>query len=271
MKTGYCDMSIRFIGLIILFVHSGVYVSAQTVSEKQQSAKYQACIASINEDANNAVITAKKWYVEGGGAAAQHCEAMALYNQERFEEAAGLLETIADQVARGDGIGVFANKNKILLSAQLRYLAGNAWRSSDKLERAFTVYTTALLSLDDQPRLKYDFYIERGTVQIDREDYQSALDDFSYALELNEERIEAFLYRAETYRKMDEHIKARLDLNQGLSINPNQPDLLFESGVNFRMLGENFKAKKEWQKLIDQFPNSDWQKLAEDNMKLIKG
>ena len=68
---------------------------------------------------------------------------------------------------------------------------------------------------------------------------------------------------------MNEHLKARLDLNQGLSIKPNQPDLLFESGINYRMLREDMKAKKEWQKLIDKFPDSDWQKLAEDNMKLI--
>ncbi|MDA7568976.1 tetratricopeptide repeat protein [Emcibacteraceae bacterium] len=262
-------MSIRFLGLIILFLLPGGLIFAQTLSEKEQSDKYQACIASISEENSNAVITAKKWYVEGGGAAAQHCEAMALYDQNRFEEAAGLLEIIADKVSRGDGIGVFAIKNKTLLSAQLRYLAGNAWRANNKLERAFTIYTTALLSLDDHPVFKYDFYIERGTVQIDREDFQSALDDFSYALELDEERIEAFLYRAETYRKMNEHLKARLDLNQGLSIKPNQPDLLFESGINYRMLREDMKAKKEWQKLIDKFPDSDWQKLAEDNMKLI--
>jgi outer membrane protein assembly factor BamD (BamD/ComL family) len=31
------------------------------------------------------------------------------------------------------------------------------------------------------------------------------------------------------------------------------------------------KAKNEWQKLIDQFPDSHWQKLAEDNIKLISG
>lgn len=269
LKTGYCNMSIRFLGLIILFLLPSGLIFAQTLSEKEQSDKYQDCIASISADGGDAVIAAKKWYVEGGGAAAQHCEAMALYDQNRFEEAAGLLETIADKVSRRDGIGVFANKNKTLLSAQLRYLAGNAWRANNKLERAFTIYTTALLSLDDHPVLKYDFYIERGTVQIDREDFQSALDDFSFALELDEERIEAFLYRAETFRKMNEHLKARLDINQGLSINPNQPDLLFESGINYRMLREDMKAKKEWQKLIDKFPDSDWQKLAQDNMKLI--
>ena len=126
-------MSIRFLGLIILFLLPGGLIFAQTLSEKEQSDKYQACIASISEENSNAVITAKKWYVEGGGAAAQHCEAMALYDQNRFEEAAGLLEIIADKVSRGDGIGVFAIKNKTLLSAQLRYLAGNAWRANNKL------------------------------------------------------------------------------------------------------------------------------------------
>lgn len=264
-------MGLRFfILLLISLPHTGI-LKAQTISEKEQAEKYQSCIASISDAAENAVIKAKKWYVEGGGAAAQHCEAMALFEQKRFDEAANLLETISDKVSRGEDVGVFAEKNKILLSAQLRYLAGKAWRAIDKLERAFTIYTTALLTLDDRPSLKFDFYIERGIVQIDRKNYQSAIDDFSYALELDEERIEAFLYRAETFRKMNQHLEARLDINQGLSINPNHPDLIFESGVNYRMLREDMKAKNEWQKLIDQFPDSHWQKLAEDNIKLISG
>ena len=271
LKIGYCDMSIRIFGFILIFMHFNESLLAQPSSEKEQADIYQACIESISHDAEKAVITAKKWYVEGGGAAAQHCEAIAFYEQKRFDEAAELLETIADKVSQGDGVGVFASKNKTLLSAQLRYLAGKAWRASDKLEKAFTVYTTALLTRVDQPALKYDFYIERGLVQLDRGEFQSAIDDYSYALELDEERIDAFLYRAEVFRKMKEHLKARLDINQGLSIDPGQPDLLFESGINYRMLGEDEKAKNEWQKLIDRFPDSDWQKLAEDNIKLING
>lgn len=262
-------MSTRIFILLLVVFHINEAVLAQETTEKEQAEKYQACIASINEEDENAIVTAKKWYVEGGGAAAQHCEAMALYEQQRFDEAADLLETVADKVSQGNGVGAFATKNKTLLSAQLRYLAGKAWRASDKLEKAFTIYTTALLTLDEQPSLKYDFYIERGLVQLDRKEFRRAVDDFSYALELDDERIDAFLYRAETFRNMQQHLEARLDINQGLSIDPNQPDLLFESGVNYRMLRQDVKAKNEWQKLIDKFPNSDWQKLVEENIKLI--
>ena len=262
-------MGNKFLWIILMMALSNQALYAQTDKDKEQAEKYKICLSNVNKEDQNAVVFAKKWYVEGGGAAAQHCEAMALYNQDRFDEAAELLEEVADKVSRGDEVGAFASKNKELLSAQLRYIAGNAWRGANMLERAYSIYTAALLTLDDRPSLKYDFYIERGLVQLDRGEHQDAINDFGYALELNEERTDAFLYRAETYRKMNDHLKSRLDLNQGLSIDPMQPDLIFESGVNYRMLKQDLKAKNEWQKLIDNYPDSKWKKLAEDNIKLI--
>ena len=110
---------------------------------------------------------------------------------------------------------------------------------------------------------------EYGLEMIASENYEDALGDFTSALDLNSEIVDAFLYRAETFRKMGEHLKARLDLNAALALDSNHPDVLFESGANFRMLNNDEKALLEWEKLIAKYPNSHWQKLAEENIALI--
>jgi tetratricopeptide (TPR) repeat protein len=196
---------------------------------------------------------------------------MALFDQERFDEAAGLLEKVGDNVAKGVGVGFFAAQNKEFLALQLRYMAGKSWMSAGKPERAYNIYTVALLGLEGNSPLSYDLYIERALVQLSREEYQSAVDDFTNALGVNADKVDAFLFRAEAFRKLGEHVKARLDINEGLMISPNQPDLIFESGVNYRMMRDNNKARNEWQKLIEKHPGTEWQKLAEDNIELIDG
>ncbi|MDG1995873.1 MAG: tetratricopeptide repeat protein [Emcibacteraceae bacterium] len=244
---------------------------AQPVSEAVQAKTYQDCIAEISVDSEKALIRARKWIVGGGGVAAQHCEAMALFDKERFDEAANLLEKVGDNVERGEGVGFFASQNKEFLALQLRYTAGKSWMNAGKPERAYNVYTVALLGLEDNSSFFYDLYIERALVQLSREEYQSAVDDFTNALGIDAERVDAFLFRAETFRKMGDHVKARLDINEGLIISPKQPDLIFESGVNYRMMRDNEKARNEWQKLIENHPGTEWQKLAEDNIELIDG
>ncbi|MDG1707473.1 MAG: tetratricopeptide repeat protein [Emcibacteraceae bacterium] len=260
------------ISVILILIHSLISgAMAQSPSEAVQANKYQDCISEISVDNEKALIRARKWIVEGGAVAAQHCEAMALFDQERFDEAAGLLENVGDKVAKGEGVGLFASQNKEFLAVQLRYTAGKSWMSAGKPERAYNIYTVALMAIEDKSPLSYDLYIERALVQLSREEYLSAVDDLNQALGINADKVDAFLFRAEAFRKMGEHVKARLDINEGLIISPNQPDLIFESGVNYRMLRDNEKARNEWQKLIEQYPGTHWQKLAEDNIELING
>lgn len=261
----------RFSVFILFFIGSYIAAWAQDASEVEQAVLYQECISDINVDNTKALLRARKWLVEGGAAPAQHCEAMALLDQGRFDDAADLLEKLGDRVSRGDGVSIFASRNKDQLALQLRYSAGKAWVAAEKIDRAYNIYTLALLGNVEGFPFSYDVYIERALVQLGREEYQSAVSDLTRALEITSEKVDAFLYRAETFRKMGEHFKARLDINEGLLISPNQPDLLFESGINYRMLRENEKAREEWQQLIKNYPDTEWQKLAEDNIKLIEG
>ncbi|MBT6329838.1 MAG: tetratricopeptide repeat protein, partial [Kordiimonadaceae bacterium] len=164
----------------------------------------------------------------------------------------------------------FATENKDLLGVQLNYLAGIAWRASGNFDKSYNVFTAAIISLEEGAPLAYDIYIDRGLTQSLNDDHLSAIDDYASALEINENKIDAFLYRAEAFRKLNQHLKARLDLNEALALEPYQPDLLFESGINYRMQKNDEKAVNEWRKLIENYPNTHWEELAEDNINLIQ-
>jgi tetratricopeptide (TPR) repeat protein len=257
--------------LIIIFASSGfpLIAHAQYFEDRANAKKYQDCVALVGQDRNAALTVSRKWFIEGGGVAAQHCEALALYEMERPNDAATLFEEIADKLSRGEGLTEFTRTNKNILITQLNYLAGVAWRDAGDLDKAYNALSSTMITLAGQEQYGYEIYIERGLVQHEMGDFKNAVQDFTSALDLNSEKFDAFLYRAESFRKLGEHIKARLDLNAALSINPGQPDVLFESGVNYRMQRNDEKALQEWEKLISLYPDSYWQKLVQDNINLI--
>lgn len=261
-------MKLQLITIISLFALS-VSAQGQSFLDSVQSEKYQECLSQVEKNSEAAIVGARKWYIEGGAVAAQHCEALALYDQKRYGEAASLFEAIIGKMARDEGVGDFAQQNKDILSMQLNYLAGLAWHSDENYDRAYNALSAAIVGLDGGSEYGYELFIERGLVQVASENYDDALNDFASALELNSQTVDAYLYRAETFRKMSEHLKARLDLNAALTLEPNHPDVLFESGVNYRMLNNDEKALQEWERLIAKYPNSHWQKLARENITLI--
>lgn len=242
-------------------------VLAQT--DALDSVKYQECLSLIQKDNESAISLARKWYVEGGNVAAQHCEALALYELNNYNEAAQLFDMIVDKLVRGEGVGKFAFKNRELLKIQLYYLSGLAWHSAGELDKAYQSLSASIIDLPVNSTFAYDIYLERAHVQVERDDAENAIEDYTRALDLNSEKIDGFLYRARAFRKLQQHLKARLDLNAALTIEPRHPDLLFESAINYRMLRENKKALLEWNKIIDAYPDSHWQQLAQQNINLM--
>ena len=245
------------------------YAAAQNFASSDEAIKYRSCINKVNEDSNVALITAREWYLDGGGVAAQHCEGLALNELGHHSDAASVFEMAASKLSLSDGLDTFAQRNKGVLSLQLNYLAGMAWKAAGELDKSYNALSLSLASLKADSPYAYDVYIERGIVQFALEDYRNAAIDFTQALDINPEKIDAFLYRAQSYRKNKEHLKARLDLNAALSIAPNQPELLFESGINYRMQKNDEKALVEWERLIEKYPGTSWEKLARDNIDLI--
>ncbi len=262
-------MMVRIIISIVSLLLVASSANAQYFEERAAARKYQECIALVSEDSSAALTVSREWYLKGGGVAAQHCEALALFEMRRYNDAAGIFELAASKLMQSQGQESFAERNKDVLALQLNYLAGVAWRTAGELDKSYNALSASLNELQNKPAYAYEVYIERGQVQFALEDFDSARDDFTNALDIDAEKIDAFLYRAQVFRKLDEHLKARLDLNAALAISPNQPEILLESGINYRMQRNDEKALIEWEKLIEKHPGTEWQKMAQDNINLI--
>ena len=50
----------------------------------EESRKYQDCISKVEISPYSTLTLARDWYIAGGGVAAQHCEAIALYELDEF-------------------------------------------------------------------------------------------------------------------------------------------------------------------------------------------
>src|SRR5215472_4011772 len=76
---------------------------------------YEKCLEAVKSDARDAERAAEAWHVQGGGAAALHCGALALTALHRYAEAATKLDQAA-LIAKGSEL-------RVALYDQ----AGNAW------------------------------------------------------------------------------------------------------------------------------------------------
>jgi tetratricopeptide (TPR) repeat protein len=253
--------------MLQFIVFSNVF--AQTSPTMEESRKYQDCISKVEISPYSTLTLARDWYIAGGGVAAQHCEAIALYELDEFKDAATLFERIVEKLIQKEGVSQFAEANKETLKVQLNYLAGNAWREAGDLDRAYNAFSAAIIGLAPNSVFAYDAYIERGIVLDLKKDYRNAVDDFTRAMELKQENIDGFIYRAKSFRKMHAFTEARLDLKVALEMDAYNPGALFESGIVFRLQNKKSDARFEWLKLIDKHPNTHWQKLAEDNIDLM--
>ncbi len=90
--------------------------------------RYQQCVGMTKTNAQAAYNQALAWHSAGGGAGAEHCEALALMQLQRYAEAAPLLDTLGQDKELQNS-----------MRAQLFDQAGNAWLLAENAGRADVV------------------------------------------------------------------------------------------------------------------------------------
>ncbi len=73
-------------------------------------------------------------------------------------------------------------------------------------------------------------YNNRGLARLKQNKTMGAIDDFTFAIELDDSYVAPFLNRAKGYATQKEWAKARADINAGLAISPDNPKLLYNLG-----------------------------------------
>ncbi len=191
------------------------------VADAQQ---YAACMQQAKNNPRQAFTAANAWYDKGGGAGAQHCAAVALFNAGEYVEAANRLEHLAN-----DGLAVRTD-----LRAALYAQAGSAWLRASLIDQALRAQSNALTLAPDN----IEYLIDRSVTLAGIGRLDDAIADLTRALKVSPRKYEALTLRATAYRLQAKTAQAASDVDQAIKLSPDYPEAYLERGIERKMRGD---------------------------------
>ncbi len=208
-------------------------------AEIDHAREYEACLALVHRDPTQASEAAAAWAEQGGGAAADHCAALALLERGHYDIAAERLERIAAVLPRDSRISPAA------LLAQ----AANVWLLAGNLEQAAKVIDVAAgLARDDAPIL-----VDQGRIRAAAGDYAGALRSLDRALEIAPLDGDAHAFRAGALRHLERPREALRAARQAVGLDPRNPSARLEQGLAQLALGDAEGARLDLGETVRQF------------------
>ncbi len=219
---------------------STVPVAAQWRDEG--SARHDRCLAQVRSDPKDGLERAKLWRIEGGGWAADHCIAIALYELKDFRGAAQNFEALAAAMADAP-----ASQRAGILDQ-----AGQSWLAADEPARAKPDFDAALALQADDP----DLLIDRAEALAAQQQYAPAIKDLDRAIALAPDRADAYIYRGSAYRSLTALDRALDDVEHGLKLQPTSVLGLLERGNIRRLKGDTAGARQDWRRVAELAPDT---------------
>lgn len=226
---------------------------AETLSAE---AEYSACMGQVAPVPEKALMHAERWAGLGGGAAAQHCRAAALLAMGKEEQAALILEELAQEARTSAPV-------KLGLLRQ----AARAWLTVGELVRAEGVLTAALsVAPGDADTLE-----DRAIVRMEQGESDRALADLTAALTAQPERLSALVLRAAAQRRAGDLNRAAEDLTRAALLNGDHPDVLLESGALSLARRDKAQARAAWLRLLAVAPDGPAADAARNQLSVMDG
>ena len=236
------------LSLILLLAAAVLPASAADVSSLDSKAligdsRYARCLDLVKRHAGRALEAATAWRGAGGGAAAQHCSALALTSLRRYPEAAQQLDDAAhDGMAGGDGV-----------RADLLDQAGNAWMLAGRADKAVASLSGALAFAPNDADLLFD----RARARAMAKDWAGAEADLSAIIAQDSNRADVLVLRASARHAEGRVADARADLERALEVYPDYPEALVERGEMKLEAKDRAGAAADWQQVLREAPHSD--------------
>ena len=238
------------LGLALFFVvvwDSGAVDSLQT-------REYATCMRLARVSPHEGFESAIAWIDAGGGGAAKHCAAVALFTMGQYREAAVRFQDLALS------IGTDASARADLLAQ-----SGQAWHQAGEIDRSFTAYTAALELTPRSPEIRVD----RAMVLAERGRYREVIEDLNVALEVDDSAVEALVLRASAYRYLDALDLAFADAGRALELSPRHPEALLERGIIARLQGREAAARRDWLDLLRYYEGTPAADVAQRNLEML--
>jgi len=216
----------------VLLMLAFVLPATGFAQDLDSAARYRDCLRLVEVDPDQAFDQAMEWRSNGGGAAARHCEALALVELELYGEAAMRLGDLADAPGAGEP------EDRAALLAQ----AGNAWLLAGSGENAALAFTAAL----DLTPGDVGFLVDRGRAHAAAGNLPAAESDLSQALGLRPDSADVLVLRAGARRALGNLEGARQDISRALALAPDDPFALVERGTIRLAGGDDAGARADW-------------------------
>jgi tetratricopeptide (TPR) repeat protein len=213
---------------------------------------YEHCMSLAQTQPAQGLAEATRWRTVNGGYAAMHCEASALYNLKRYDEAARRFHEVAE--------GTTSEASD--LRAEAYDQAAQAWLTDQKPQSARAEYDAALKLLPKN----IDLLLGRAQAEGLAHDFWAALDDLNAALDIDPRRADALVLRAAAYRQVDATDLAMDDVTRAIALSPQFPDAYLERGTLMATKKDYAGARKDWNKVRDLAPNTFVAELADRNL-----
>ena len=235
---------------------------AASGSETDQARRYARCMALARHDPGRAQAEAETWQKAGGGVGGTHCLAAALMGLGRYQESAGLFESLARSLEAQDN---GQDNGKKTLRGDVLGQAAHAWLLAGVPERALSAQSQAI---EIKPG-DVELLIDRSITLASTEKFWEAIDDLNRALEISPGRADALIFRASAYRQLKSLELAQDDIDRAMARAPNHVDGLLERGIIRRLKGDAAGAQADWQRAIAVAPGSPAADAARRNIEKL--
>lgn len=202
--------------------------------------KYNECMNLARAEPLKALPVAEKWHVQGGGMAARHCVATAMFGAGRFTQAAAQFESIARDLG----------KDRPGLRSELWAQAGQAFMEAGLPEKAAEAQSRGLeLNAKDA-----DLWVDRGLSFAAQKAWPRAISDFDRALGLRRDDVEILVLRAAAWRNAGNPAKAYEDASRALKVAPDHSEALLERGFASLARGDRGSANLDFSAVLRLVP-----------------
>ncbi|WP_395708699.1 tetratricopeptide repeat protein [Reyranella sp.] len=202
--------------------------------------RYDACLKQARSDPLKALPMAEKWHADGGGLAARHCVAVAMFQAGRYVQAAAQFEAIARDMGQ----------DRPRVRAELWAQAGQAYMEVGGAEKAAEAQGRALeLNGHDA-----DLWLERALSYAAMQAWPRAISDLDQALRLRPNDVEILVLRAAAWRNAGNPTRALDDANRALKIASDHSEALLERGFAHLARGERAQAIADFDSVLRLVP-----------------
>jgi tetratricopeptide (TPR) repeat protein len=189
--------------------------------------RFEQCVALIQSNPDHAYEEGMAWAAETHTLGGYRCAAMALVAENRADEGARRLESLATTI----------NPDQPALRAELFSQAGNAWLLAHEPGQARSAFTRAITTVQSDRENLPDLLIDRATAYAVERDYRHAEEDLSQSLDIRPNDALALRLRATARMHQSAFDLAEADALAATRIEPGNVD-------NYLVLGHVRESKR---------------------------